>query len=211
MTLRFRSWVVVGLALAALSLVATACGDGGEEAVAPSDGPESTSPASSASPSPAPGVLPTFDPDTALVEYTSPDKGYVIGHPEGWEVDAGPHTGIDAFLRGSAADRILAQLSVRCRPGENLTVEQMMRTSQAALSSLGRINPAGATPIEVAGTEGKKLSFVIKVADIDVEQVVAYAVKGGCGWRIGLAAYGKGQLQQYLPLFDEIIASFRTT
>lgn len=210
MTLSSRPWVVLCVVLAALSLVAAACG-GDEETVAPSDDSELALPPTSASPASSPEVLPTFDPDTSLVEYRSPDKGYVVSYPEGWEVDAGPHTGIDTFLRGSASERIFAQLSVRCRPRDNQTVNDLMRTSQAVLSRFGPINLAEATPIEIAGTEGKKLSFAVRVGDIDVEQVVAYAVQGDCGWRVGLAAYGKGQLEQYLPLFDRIIASFQPT
>jgi hypothetical protein len=71
----------------------------------------------------------------------------------------------------------------------------------------GNFDWAAAVPVEIAGVEGKRISYSISVGGVAVEHVVAYVVAGSCGWRIGLNTYGPGSLEPYLPLFDRILPS----
>jgi len=77
------------------------------------------------------------------------------------------------------------------------------------VSRYGGALPEESTPVELGGVPGKQVTYTLGISGFTVEQVAAYAVKGNCGWRIGLAAYGPGNLQSYLPLFERILASFR--
>jgi hypothetical protein len=212
MRLRVHLLCLLSLALIVSCLMATACGGGGKNAAFPDEAALPTPLTPSGSPESTPQAVPTFDAGTELVEFRSPDKGYVLSYPKGWQVIAGPDTGIDTFVRSLPSGVVLAQLSVTCRQGmEGQGVLDLMRVTQGALKGFAQINLATATPIEIGGTAGKKLIFSATIGDIKEEQAVAYAVLGDCGWRVGLAAYDEGQLQQYLPLFDRIIASFGTT
>jgi hypothetical protein len=180
-----------------LLLVAAACGDGEQEAPLPTPTP----------PPSTPKPVPTVDPSVPLVEYRSPDMGYSMGYPEGWnvEVPSGPFTAFSWSLDG----RPIAQLSVMCTRGENQTVDGLIQEHARIVPQIARTALAESTPIELGGTAGKQLRYTTRVAELTIEQVAAYAVIGDCGWRIGLATYGPGTLEPYLPLFERIIASFQ--
>lgn len=189
-------------AVACLLLVvaAAACGDGEEEPSLPTSTPLPPS---------TPEVRPTVDPGVPLIEYRSPEGGYSLGYPEGWE-ELEEQSGRDLAVFSWTLDgRPIAQLSVLCNREENQTVESLLEGDAAIISGLGGGGLSEPTPIEVAGTAGKQVTYAMNFGGLAVEQVAAYAVKGECGWRIGLATYGVGSLRSYLPLFERIIASFR--
>jgi hypothetical protein len=193
-------FVRLGLAGGCLLLAAAtaACGGGGQKA-----------PSSSASGSPAstPAPLPTIDPNVPLVEYRSPDPAYSVGYPEGWE-NVSPGAPNPTF-GWSIEGRPIAQLTVYCTKGQNLTVDSLIERDRAILGQYGATIPAEATPVELAGVSGTQVTYTVGIGGLPIEQVAAYAVKGDCGWRIGLATYVPGTLQSYLPLFQRILASFR--
>jgi hypothetical protein len=195
--LQLRVIVISGMALA-LMLALAACG-GDEEAV-----PAETSTAATNGELP----LPTVDPDIPLTEYRSADKGYTVGYPSGWEVNAGEQLFGDIFFWNSESGRPLAQLTVSCNP-DALTAEALRRIDAAAAAQFGSVESDSITPIEIAGTEGTQMRYRTSVEDLVIEQVAAYAPGDECGWRLGLAAYGSGALEPYLPLFDRIVASFQ--
>ena len=156
-----------------------------------------------------PVARPTYDANAPLVGFHSVDNGYTIGYPEGWEQDTPPAPGTDAFV-WKIGDTRLALLQVTCNPGL-LSPEALMSADAEVASTFGgRLDPSTAVPVEVAGVEGKLNTYGVSVGGLAVEHIVAYAAKGNCGWRIGLSSYGEGSLAPYLPLFNRIVASFRT-
>lgn len=151
--------------------------------------------------------LPTLSPDIPLVEYRSPDGSYSIGYPEGWEVQLAGDSPIAAFS-WAVDGRPLAQLTILCITGENQTVDGLMADDARIISQAGGRPPTESTPIELAGVEGKQVTYVVPAGGLSAAQVAAYAIKGDCGWRIGLATYGAEPITAYLPLFQRILASF---
>jgi len=183
-----------------LVVAAAACGGGDEE-----------TPSSTAGPSPVATVapLPTIDPNVPLVEYSSPEIGYSVSYPEGWKADAAQGSTFATFNWSLEGGRPVAQLTVLCNRGENQTAESLMAQDTAILAQYGGAMPEESTTVEVGGVSGKQVTYTVNVSGFTIEQVAAYAVKGDCGWRIGLASYSPGSLQSYLPLFERILASFR--
>lgn len=181
-----------------LAAAAAACGGGGEETSV-----------STATPPPAitVGPVPTVDAATPLAEYRSADMGFSIGYPEGWNVQT--PGGVFSAFTWSTNGRPIAQLTLLCNQGENLTVDGLISSDRAIIASGGGSVPSEPTPIEVAGLPGKQTTYEVNLGGLTVEQVAAYVVSGECGWRIGLATYGPGTREPYLPLFDRILASFR--
>ena len=192
--------------LAVALVLVGACGSEEEETGPPTAGPRPSQTATSG-PGPASEPAPTVDPGIPLVAFRSPDKGYSLRYPEGWEVDATPGGGTDAFL-WRIGDRRLALLQVTCNR-ELLTPQSLMRADASVASNLGGyLNLADAVPMQVGGVEGKQNRYSLSVGGLTIEHVVAYVAIGDCGWRIGLNSYGTGSLNPYLPLFDRILASF---
>jgi hypothetical protein len=179
---------------------AAACGDGEEE--------EALS--TTATPSPRAVVpLPTVDPDVPLVEYQSPDGGFTVGYPQGWEVVERATGGDIGTFAWSVDGRPVAQLTVLCSKEEDRTLDDLIERDTAIVANLGGKRASDPVPIDIAGIEGKQTTYKHGVAGLTIEQAAAYAVTEDCGWRIGLAAYGGGSLESFLPLFDRIVASFR--
>lgn len=179
---------------------AAPCGEGEQGAAVPTTMPPTPS---------TPGVLPTVDAKAPLAEYYSPDRGYSVGYPEGWEeVEAlsGPDFAVFSWTLDG---RPMAQLTIMCNEGENQTLSSLMQQDSAVLRRVGGTRLSDPVPIEVAGAEGKLVTSAHRIGTIAIEQAKAYAVAGECGWRIGLDAYGEGSLQSFLPLFERIVASFR--
>ena len=170
-------------------------------------GETESTPPEATTPSPGAGVVPPLDPNVSLVEFRSPDKGYSLGYPEGWEVETSPGAGTDFFFR-KADDRRLALLQVTCNR-ELRTAELLMTVDQNVASNFGGVlDPSAAAPVEVGGVEGIQNRYSITIGGGSIEHVVAYVAAGDCGWRIGLNSYGSGTLEPYLPLFQRILASF---
>ena len=205
-----RLWVAV-VVVFSVALVIAACGDSDEETPAatstvapPTNGVTST-----------PEALPTVDPDAPLVEYESPEKGYSIDHPQGWEYRAGTGEKSDYFVQGTPEGRVFAQLSVTCETEAevvpyDLTPDGLILRDAANVTPLGgEIDSRTAEPVQVGGVEGKTLRYSVSLSGLTIEHVVAYAVVGECGWRIGLNSFGTGTLDPYVPLFDRILESFR--
>jgi hypothetical protein len=192
---------VVLLVVGVLGLtLLTACG-GGED----SQSDRQPSPAAT----PAPGALPTVDPDAPLAEYESPDKGYTVGYPEGWEIAEGPGPVI-SFRRWTPEGQVAAQLTIACwEIQEGWTIETLMTQDATAAVREGGFQTTPGADIEVAGVAAKKRRYSLNVAGLEIEHVVAYFIQGDCGWRIGLNSYGKNTLDPYVPLFDRILDSFR--
>jgi hypothetical protein len=182
-----------------LAAAAAACGGNGQEA-----------PSSTASPAPVPTVapVPTIDPNVPLVEYSSPELGYSVSYPEGWTSNASSGSLLATFSL-TLAGRPIAQLTVLCSKGANQTVESLVMQDRVILGRYGAAMPTETTDVELGGVSGKQVAYTVGLGGLTIEQVAAYAVKGDNGWRIGLATYGAGTLQSYLPLFQRIIASFR--
>ena len=178
-------------------------------AIAACGGGEQKAPLSTASPSPAPtpAPLPTIDPNVPLVEYRSPDPGYSVSYPEGWDLNASP--GPLVTFSWTLVGRPIAQLTVLCNKGQDLTVGSLIQQDAAILGRYGGTAPSEPTPVELGGVSGEQVTYTASLGGLTIEQVAAYAVKGDCGWRIGLATYSPGTLQSYLPLFQRIIASFQ--
>lgn len=196
---RFFRLATAGVCLL-LVAAAAACGEGEQEPLPPISTPLPPS---------TPEVLPTVDPGVPLVEYRLPDRGCSLGYPEGWE-ELEEQSGPDLAVFSWALDgKPMAQLTILCNEEENQTLDSLIQQDAAIISGLGGAGFSEPTPIEVAGTAGKQVTYTINFAGFAVEQVAAYVVKGECGWRIGLATYGEGSLRSYLPLFERIIASFR--
>jgi hypothetical protein len=185
-------------------LVLVACGGGQGQEATPTGEAGPPTPTAEAEP---PEPLPTVDPNVSLVEYHSPDKGYSISYPLGWQVDIQPDFA-DYFLWSTESGRPLAQLAVTCNEGA-LTPDDLMRVDSAVAARMGGIDPASVVPVEIAGTTGKQLRYTVQTGPLSVEQVAAYAPGEKCGWRLGLASYGSGTLLPYLPLFQRIIDSFQ--
>lgn len=179
-----------------LALSTAACG-GGEDTAVPTTTPP---PAITA------GPLPTVDAATPLAEYRSADPGYSIGYPDGWSVQTagGPFSAFTWSTNG----RPIAQLTVSCDQ-EATTVEGLINKDRQIVAQAGGSLPPEPTPIEVAGLEGKQVTYEVNFGGLTAEQIAAYVASGGCGWRIGLATYGTGSLDPFLPLFDRILASFQ--
>lgn len=182
-----------GIVVGAL-LVVAACGD--EEEQPP---PEET-----------PVARPTPDPNVPFVEHQSSSVGYSISYPEGWEVTPQGSLG-DRFISYSPSRSPLAEFIVSCYRGENQTADGLILQDAAAISDvgIGQIDPTQAVPIEVAGIAGKQLTYITSLEGFVVEHVVVYAVQGECGWRLGLSTYGEATLESYLPLFQQMVASFQ--
>ena len=198
-----KSWFLrLAVAGGCLLLVAAAAACGGSE--------QEEAPSSTAGPSPGAIVapLPTIDPNVPLVEYRSPDMGYSVSYPEGWDTNASSGSPLAVFS-WTVGGRPVAQLTVLCNKGENQTAESLITQDASILPQVGAVMPEESTTVEVGGVSGKQVIYTTNFSGFTTEQVAAYAVKGDCGWRIGLAAYGAGSLQAYLPLFEQILASFR--
>ncbi|MGB6837470.1 MAG: hypothetical protein WBF66_07185 [Dehalococcoidia bacterium] len=188
-----------------LSYLAALCGIvvGALVVVAACGGEEEQPPAQA-----TPQARPTPDPDVALVQYESPSAGYSISYPEGWEVAPQGSLG-DRFTWFSPGRAPLAEMIVSCYKGENQTPDGLIRQDAAAISGIGQIDPTRAVPIELAGIAGKQIIYTTSIAGFVIEHVAAYAVQGECGWRLGLSTYGQATLDDYLPLFQRMIASFQ--
>lgn len=196
----------LAIAGACLLFLAVAAACGGSEEETPLFTP--TIPATTPSPS-APDPLPTVDATVPLVEYSPPLGEYTVGYPRGWEV-VEKATGGDLAVFGWTVDgRPMAQLSTLCTREEDLTVGGLIERDTAVIADFGGGPVSDPVSIEVAGTTGSQVTYRHGVGGLTIEQVVAYAVTEQCGWRIGLATYGGGSLESYLPLFERIIASFQ--
>jgi hypothetical protein len=195
--------VVLSSVILAGALGLAACGGGQGQEVTPTE--EVGPPTETAQAGPA--ELPAVDPNVPLVEYQSPDRGYSISYPQGWQVDVEPGFA-DYFLWSTEGGRPLAQLAVTCNE-DALTPDELISVDSAAASLFGAIDPTSIVPIDIAGTTGKQMRYTVQAGSVAVEQVVAYAPGEKCGWRLGLASYGAGTLASYLPLFQRIIESFR--
>lgn len=198
-----QRWIASGV-VCVVTLLAAACGGGNNETLAPT--PTGASPATGAVP--APTVLPTVDPNVSLVNYESAEMGYSISYPEGWEYSAGL-AGTDFFTWGTPERRVLAQLSVTRVEGEGLTADSLIQRDAAAVGNFGVIDPGTAVPVQVSGMEGKHLRYSVRVVELRIEHIVAYAADEESGWRIGLNTFGAGTLDPYVLLFERIIESFR--
>jgi hypothetical protein len=200
-SIRTWSFLFKPAALGAFLLLATAavaCGDGGEETSVPT-----------ATPPPAitVGPVPTVDAAVPLAEYRSADMGFSIGYPEGWKVEV--PGGIFSAFTWSISGRPIAQVTLLCNQGENMTVDGLIASDRQIIASAGGSAPSEPTPIEIAGLPGKQTTYETNFGGLTAEQAAVYVVSGECGWRIGLATYGPGTREPYLPLFDRILASFR--
>ena len=194
-------WLVL---LGAL-LGAAACGGGKESReLAPTQ--ESSTPESGVVSTPGP--VPTLDPNIRLVRYDSPDKGYSIDYPEGWQVEAAAVGAPDIFSWTTEEQGLMAQLTAGCTKGEGLTPEDVIAENSRYVGPYGIIDPTKATPVGVAGVTGKRLEYHTEVASYAVDHVAVFFVIGDCGWRIGLSAPVSSGLDQFLPLFDRVLASF---
>jgi len=197
---------VVGIVVTAAAVFLVACGGHeGSGVSSPDTGGTATPAESTPSAVATPLVVPTIAPDIPLTEYRSPDKPYVIGYPQGWEVL--PTNVTDSFL-WRLGSRPVLQLAVSCYRGSDWTPEKLIEQDAAAISALVHVDPARATPIEVGGLAGKQLRYSVRIEQLLIEHVVVYAVKGECGWRVGLNTFAV-PLAPYLPLFQRIIASFQ--
>jgi hypothetical protein len=132
-----------------------------------------------------------------------------VGYPEGWVADVAEDSPFATFSWTMEGGRPVAQLTLLCNRGENQTAESLMRQDAEILPQVGATMPEESTTVEVAGVPGKQATYTVNFSGFTIEQVAVYVVKGDCGWRIGLATYGPGSLQSYLPLFERILASFR--
>jgi hypothetical protein len=190
------------IAAAACVLVVTAtaaCGDGGKEGASPATPTLAPS---------TPAAKPTVDPSVPLVEFRSPDKNYTIGYPEGWE-ELKDVSGPDFIVFSWDLNGPVAQLTILCNEGQNQTLDTLVAGDNAVMRRFGGTGLSGPTPIEVAGLPGTQMTYVANYSGLVVEQAAAYVIDGDCGWRIGIATYGRGSLQSFLPLFERILASFR--
>jgi hypothetical protein len=153
-------------------------------------------------------TLPTVDPNVDLTDYRSPDKGYSLGYPQGWEkASVGS---LDQFLVKTESGKVAAQLTVNClQAGSDWTPEFLMTVDASAAHIAGQVQLGQVTDVEVDGVAGKERRYSIDVQGLTIEHVAAYVIHGDCGWRIGLNSYGQGTLAPYVPLFDRILASFR--
>jgi hypothetical protein len=193
-----------GLAVTMALAMSVACG-GGEEEPAPATPVPQPTPAVRQI---TPVAIPTYDPGVPLVEFTSPGKGYSVGYPQGWEVEAVTGAGTDMFV-WSVNERHLALLQVTCNR-ELLTPESLMRADAGAAANFGgQFNLADAIAVEIAGVEAKQNQYHLSVAGLRIDHVVAYVPGEKCGWRIGVSTYGPITITQLLPLFERIIASFQ--
>ena len=155
-----------------------------------------------------PGPVPTLDPNIRLVTYDSPDKGYSIDYPEGWQVEAAAVGAPDIFSWTTDEQGLMAQLTVGCTKGEGLTPEDVMAENARLLGPYGVLDSTRATPVAVAGVTGEQLKYQSSVGAYAVDHVAVFFVIGNCGWRIGLSAPVTVGLDQFLPLFDRSLASF---
>ena len=190
-----RALPLIFLAVAAL---AVACGSGQSDKA--DNTPEATG---------TDTASPTVDVNVPLVEYRSPDKGYSVSYPQGWEVTL---TGgfADTFITRNSLGQVAAQLSVACFPTKEGWTEATLMTQDAKAASLSggfQTTPAGDT--ELAGLPAKRRRYSLSPGGLTVEHVVVYQIRGKCGWRVGLNSYGKDTLNAYIPLFDRILATFR--
>jgi len=178
--------------------------------VAACGGDEKQPPAEETPAEETPQARPTPDPNVPFLEYQSPGAGYSISYPEGWEVTPQGSLG-DRFTWFSPDRAPLAELIVSCYKGENQTADGLLLQDAAAISGIGsgQIDPAQAVPIEVAGIAGKQVTYTTTIAGFVIEHVAAYAVQGECGWRLGLSTYGQATLDDYLPLFQQMVESFQ--
>ena len=202
-----QAWRRIALvAVFAIALLAAACGGGDEEPAAPTPSePFATSAAAS-----TPVVAPTVNPEVPLVTYESAEMGYSIGYPEGWEYRAGSGGLSDFFIQGTPQGRVFAQVSVTCAREEGVTADSLILRDAANVASMGVIDSRTAVPVQVSGVEGKSLRYFVNLGELTIEHVVAYAVVGECGWRIGLNTFGAGTLDPYVPLFERIVDTFRS-
>ncbi len=177
MKARFPRWIVLGV-VCAIALLVVACGGAEKETLAPAPGETSVANGET----PTPEVLPTVNPDVSLVTYESPDKGYSIDYPEGWEYQVGSMGLSDNFVWSTPEGRVLAQVSVMCEEGEGLTADSLLMKDAANVIPYGGvIDSRQAQPIQVDGVEGKQIRYFVSLAGVTVEQIVAYVVKGECG------------------------------
>jgi hypothetical protein len=187
------------------ALVLAACGTGEE--------PQATATTTTAAGPPTPtaqappAVSPTADSNVPLVEYHSPDLGYSISHPEGWELDVEPGFA-DYFVWSTDDGKPLAQLVISCNENA-LTVDDLLNVDSAVAADTGGFDPTSIEDVEIGGTTGKQVRYTVAISGLVVEQVVAYAPGEKCGWRLALASYGSNTLSGYLPLFKRIVASFQ--
>jgi hypothetical protein len=189
------------LALVAVLGLAAACGSNGAEPATPVV----------EEPTPTIAPFPNVDTNVPLVEFHSSGRGYSIGYPEGWEVEASPEStgaGTDFFTWQVGAQRI-AVLQVTCNP-DLLSPEDMMHADASVASRYGGIlDVNAAVPVEVGGVEGEQNTYNLSIGGLEVEHVVVYLVHGECGWRIGLSTMGPDTRDEFLPLFERILASFQ--
>jgi hypothetical protein len=197
-----------GLVVLGVLLGVAACGRGEESSdVTPTQ--EGSTPGSGVVGTPGP--VPTLDPNIRLVRYDSPDKGYSIEYPEGWQVEAAGIGAPDIFVSRMEGSRKVAQVSVACTKGVGLTPDDLIEDNNRIIGGLGSvIDPTLASPVEVAGVTGKRGEYSTQVGAFAAEHVAVFFVVGECGWRIGLSIpVSAGDIDQFLPLFDRILASFR--
>jgi len=145
-----------------------------------------------------------------LVEHRSAEAAYSISYPEGWEIESRGSTG-DSFTLFSSPAAPVATLVVACYKGENQTPDSLIRQDAAIVARYGQgvVLLDQAVPIEIAGGTGKQIMYTTSFAGLTIEHIVAYTVRGECGWRLGLSTYGSGTLRAYLSLFQQVVASFR--
>ena len=198
---RHRHLAALVLLFLAAAALAAACGSGQRR--------EEATPAVEVTAQPTPFVYPTVNPGIPLAEYKSPNKGYSVSYPEGWEVviDGGP---VDTFITRTDEGKVLAQFTVACfQAKEGWTPETLMTQDAKAASLHGGFQTTPATEVELGGLTAKMRRYSLNAGGLAIEHVVAYLIRDKCGWRIGLNTYGAGNLNAFIPLFDRLLASFR--
>ncbi len=130
--------------------------------------------------------------------------------PEGWEVETTRIPGgftHEYVLKNDYGMRV-AVVSVQCRVG--ISVDAMMAEDQRVVQGVGgRYVIGNAGNVTLAGSSGRQLDYGVSLAGVPVDYRSIYLYKEPCGWRLTLAAFGRGQFDQFLPLYYRVVATFQ--
>ncbi len=205
--------------LVAVSLAAAACGG---SSGAPSDA--TTSAETPALPSPVPVQMTPFPtPEVAGQTYRFPAKGYAVNAPDGWNArpnhffDAlNGRFPTDAFFFPQATNGVQPNITVEClKPRDDQATTDQFRDGWGAF--IAQLTGSQPTPraMTLAGQPAYAFDYTQKLTDqtgsqaaTSVDKTDVVAVQGGCRWQVSYTT-PQGSANQYRPVFDRFLASFK--
>ena len=223
-------WGIAGLLVIAGAAVGIACGGGSKDAT-PSPAAVGTPQPTMATPGPisgnqtvviggtaGPTRTPTpfsveqqtavaLGPNVPLVPFEDPEGRYTVSIPRGWTVAVNTHS-FSATLGGRP---VAAVVGIFCAPDGN--VDDMIASDQNTQQQIGAgnltLDRQAATQVDGVTAREVPWSGHFDLLDVTIDHDWVYFEAKGCAWRIVLNTYPPAKIDDYMPMFRQMLASFK--